>query len=103
MTEISAPGSQTLEDFIEDLKARPDVSVPFSPSLNQADSPYRQLKRPSFSLGGAPLYWAAPKQIEESTRPNLSKTLAELLKGGEDISVTDAALPIELNLRVTLV
>lgn len=63
----------------------------------------RQLKRPSFSLNGAPLYWVAPAQIEQSTRANLSKTLGELLtgSGNEDLTVTDSALPIELNLRIT--
>lgn len=87
VTEIMAPRDQTLEDFIEDLKARPTV----------------QLKRPSFSLNGAPLYWVAPAQIEQSTRANLSKTLGELLTGtgSEDLTVTDSALPIELNLRIT--
>jgi len=63
----------------------------------------RQLRRPSISIGGGKaLYWAAPPQLEASTRPNLSKTLKELLTGKDDLLVTDSSLPIELNLRVTL-
>jgi ubiquitin-activating enzyme E1 C len=64
---------------------------------------FRQLRRPSISIGGGKaLYWAAPPQLEASTRPNLSKTLKELLTGKDDLLVTDSSLPIELNLRVTL-
>ena len=61
-----------------------------------------QLRRPSLSLGNTPLYWAAPPQLEETTRPNLVKKLGDLLTDADDITVTDSALPITLSLRVTL-
>lgn len=62
-----------------------------------------QLKKPSLSKGSTPLYWQSPPQLEESTRPNLSKTLGELLADGEtDILLTDANLPFQLNLSVTV-
>lgn len=42
----------------------------------------------------------APKQLEEKTRPNLSKKLSELVSNGEYITVTDAALPVSLQLLI---
>jgi ubiquitin-activating enzyme E1 C len=42
----------------------------------------------------------APKQLEEQTRPNLAKKLSELVESGEYITVTDAALPVSLQLLV---
>lgn len=62
-----------------------------------------QLKKPSFSLGGKPLYMQAPKQLEEALRPNLSKPLAELFSSGDEISVTDSTLPFSLQLQIDFV
>jgi ubiquitin-activating enzyme E1 C len=42
----------------------------------------------------------APKVLEEATRPNLLKKVSELVENGEYITVTDAALPVSLQLRV---
>jgi ubiquitin-activating enzyme E1 C len=42
----------------------------------------------------------APKALEEATRPNLEKRISELIDDGEYITVTDAALPVSLQLKV---
>ncbi len=59
-----------------------------------------QLKKPSLALAGKPLYFQAPKQLEEATRPNLEKKLCEVVKEGEEITVTDARLPFTLGVVV---
>lgn len=67
--------------------------------------PSRQIKAPSLSLAGRPVFFQAPKQLRLATEPNLDKALAELF-GGEltqDLVITDSSLPFSLNLRVTLV
>ncbi|KAF9160009.1 hypothetical protein DFQ26_005981 [Actinomortierella ambigua] len=80
-------GDKTLEDFIEYLKEKPDA----------------QLKKPSVAIGGKPLYMPAPKQLEEALRPNLEKTLKELLSSGDEITITDTTLPFSLQIVLTLV
>lgn len=42
----------------------------------------------------------APKALEQATRHNLSKAISELVEDGEYITVTDAALPVSLQLKV---
>ncbi|CDU24345.1 related to ubiquitin-activating enzyme [Sporisorium scitamineum] len=59
-----------------------------------------QIKKPSLSLGGKPLYYQAPPQLEEATRPNLAKKLSEVCKEGYEITVTDARLPFTLGIIV---
>ncbi|SJX66402.1 related to ubiquitin-activating enzyme [Sporisorium reilianum f. sp. reilianum] len=59
-----------------------------------------QIKKPSLSLGGKPLYFQAPPQLQEATRPNLHKKLAEVCKEGDEITVTDARLPFTLGIIV---
>ena len=61
-----------------------------------------QIKKPSLSLGGKPLYFQAPPQLEEATRPNLQKKLSEVCKDGDEVTVTDARLPFTLGIIVTL-
>ena len=48
----------------------------------------------------ASLYMQAPKALEQATRPNLTKSVSELVQEGEYITVTDASLPVSLQLRV---
>ncbi|GAA98653.1 uncharacterized protein L969DRAFT_95119 [Mixia osmundae IAM 14324] len=84
--EVSLSGAWTLERLIEYLKTSENF----------------QMKNPSLSLGSKSLYLQAPPQLERVTRPNLEKTLAELNLHDADISVTDARLPFNLNLRITL-
>ncbi|GAA5948787.1 hypothetical protein JCM21900_005299 [Sporobolomyces salmonicolor] len=59
-----------------------------------------QIRRPSLSLAGKNLYLQAPPQLEAATRPNLEKTLAELMQSGDVLTVTDAGLPFSLDLVV---
>lgn len=42
----------------------------------------------------------APKVLQEATKPNLEKKISELVDDGEFITVTDAALPVSLQLCV---
>jgi ubiquitin-activating enzyme E1 C len=72
-------------------------------SLPTVIEQYRQLKRPSFTLGGKPLYMQAPKPLEEATRPNLEKPLKELLSSGDEITITDSTLPFSMQVILTLV
>lgn len=59
-----------------------------------------QLKRPSLSLSGKPLYFQAPKQLEEATRGNLGKGLREVVGDGGEVTVTDERLPFVLSIIV---
>ena len=43
----------------------------------------------------------APTVLEEATRPNLEKKLEDLIESGEYITVTDVALPVSIQLKVT--
>ncbi|KAL8406334.1 hypothetical protein RB596_004980 [Gaeumannomyces avenae] len=57
-----------------------------------AVQPAAQLKRPSIRAEGKSLYVQLTPDLEEATRPNLDKTLAELgLVSGQEIAVTDPA------------
>jgi ubiquitin-activating enzyme E1 C len=59
------------------------------------------LKKPSLRTTEKTLYMRAPPPLEEATRPNLEKKLSELFPSGTELSVTDAALPLNLRLIVT--
>jgi len=43
----------------------------------------------------------APKNLEMATRPNLEKTLEELVDENEEVIVTDPALPISMHIGFT--
>lgn len=60
----------------------------------------RQIRRPSLRIATKSLYLQAPPQLEEATRPNLTKTLGELMTSGDVVTVTDAGLPFSLDLIV---
>ncbi|TNY22348.1 NEDD8 activating enzyme [Rhodotorula diobovata] len=69
-----------------------------------------QIRRPSLRTATKSLYLQAPPQLEEVTRPNLARTLGELLDpegegegGGGEVTVTDASMPFSLGLRVVFV
>jgi len=51
-------------------------------------------------VSGQPLFWQAPPQFYEQTKHNLEKSLDELIATGDEISVTDKALPFSLDLRI---
>jgi len=77
----------TLQDWRIELSERRDV----------------QLKNPSLRTASKTLYMGAPEVLEARTRPNLNKTLGELLEGnGEEVTVTDINLPISMQILVTL-
>jgi len=61
---------------------------------------FRQVKKPSLRSASRSLYMQSLPQLEESTRPNLDKTLEELISNGEEVVVTDAKLPFELRFVV---
>jgi ubiquitin-activating enzyme E1 C len=61
-----------------------------------------KLSKPSISHQGENLYMAAPPVLEEMTRENLSKPLAELLGGkGGTVNVNDKKLAGVLRVQVT--
>jgi hypothetical protein len=61
-----------------------------------------QLKRPSLVSESKSLYMQAPPALEARTRPNLTRTLSELLVSGERITVTDPGLPFSIDVEVVL-
>ncbi|CAG8582938.1 13929_t:CDS:2 [Funneliformis caledonium] len=79
----------TVEDFIEYLKEKQDI----------------QLKKPSLShaVTNEKIYWQSPPIFEEKTRPNLERKLLEMVKQGDEITVTDTTLPISLQIVVSYI
>lgn len=60
-----------------------------------------QIKKPSLAYPtGQPLYFQAPPQLHEMTKPNLDKLVTDLLSEGDEVVVTDPALPFTLNVVV---
>lgn len=43
----------------------------------------------------------APPALETATRPNLQKSMEELIEEGDYITVTDIALPVSIQLKVS--
>lgn len=74
----------TLEEFLAGLAERAEA----------------QLKKPSIRTQERTLYIRAPKQLEESTRPNLDKKLKELIGDGEEVGVSDPAFAIQFKFRL---
>ncbi|KDN52754.1 hypothetical protein K437DRAFT_220214 [Tilletiaria anomala UBC 951] len=62
-----------------------------------------QIKKPSLSGEKGPIYFQAPPQLEEQTRPNLTKTIGEMFEDGDGITVTDASLPFQLGIVLKFV
>lgn len=62
---------------------------------------YSQLKKPSLRTSSKSLYMQAPPALEIATRPNLTKTMEELIEEGDYITVTDIALPVSIQLKVS--
>ncbi|KAK2467317.1 hypothetical protein APHAL10511_000552 [Amanita phalloides] len=75
----------TVEELIDKLSEKQDI----------------QIKKPSLSAAAKQIYFQAPPQLEEATRPNLSKKVSELVPPGEEITVTASTLPFSLSLRVS--
>jgi len=83
-SKITVNPDWTLEEFIDHLKERPQT----------------QLKRPSLRTSVRSLYMQAPPPLEIQTRPNLEKKMKELVDVGDEVTVTDASLPISMQLIV---
>jgi ubiquitin-activating enzyme E1 C len=79
---LSVDARSTLQDLLDSLAVRPEA----------------QLKKPSIRAESKTLYMQSPPSLEQQTRPNLSKTIAELgLIDGQQVVVTDPAFPLEFN------
>ncbi|RPD66358.1 NEDD8 activating enzyme [Lentinus tigrinus ALCF2SS1-7] len=82
--DITVNKEWTVDRLIEVLVERQDI----------------QVKKPSLSAPGKQIYFQAPPQLEEATRPNLEKKVSELVPDGGEITVTATTLPFNLSLRV---
>ncbi|KAH6918356.1 NEDD8 activating enzyme [Coprinopsis sp. MPI-PUGE-AT-0042] len=82
--DISVSAETTVENLIDLLMERQDI----------------QIKKPSLSTPTKQLYFQAPPQLEEATRPNLEKKLSEFVPAGGEVTVTSTSLPFSLSLRV---
>ena len=62
-----------------------------------------QLKKPSLRTATKALYMQAPPPLEKASRPNLVLKMGELVEDGDEITVTDVALPVSMQLKVKLI
>ncbi|KAJ6597009.1 hypothetical protein DFH09DRAFT_1357093 [Mycena vulgaris] len=83
--ELAISSEFTVEQLIELLVEKQDV----------------QIKKPSLSTPTSQIYLQAPPQLEEATRPNLTKKVIELVPEGGEITVTAGSLPFSLSLRIS--
>ncbi|KAJ1332153.1 hypothetical protein BSLG_008970 [Batrachochytrium salamandrivorans] len=83
---LAISGDKTLADLIDMLLETQEM----------------QLKSPSLRTATSSLYMQAPKMLREATLPNLQRKLKDLISPGELITVTDALLPISLELKLQL-
>ncbi|KAJ8603835.1 hypothetical protein CTAYLR_000271 [Chrysophaeum taylorii] len=84
-----------------DLAVNPNLTLAdLIKSLKASDL---RLKAPSLAKADSTLYMQKPKALELATRPNLTKTLSELVDDDDEITVTDpvfsgdVALSLKLN------
>jgi ubiquitin-activating enzyme E1 C len=83
---ITVDGKLTLEEFIASLNERAETKT----------------KSPSLRTAKKSLYLQSPPQLEETTRPNLLKSVEELFDSGEEVVITDPMLPFSLRVQVYL-
>ncbi|VDC06545.1 unnamed protein product [Peniophora sp. CBMAI 1063] len=83
--DVPVPKDWTVERLIEMLTEKQDI----------------QIKKPSLSTPTGQIYFQAPPQLEQATRPNLEKPLIELVPEGGEVTVTATTLPFSLSLRIT--
>ena len=99
--DVTISKEWTVERLIEMLVEKQDMWVPklasHSPTLTLSSS---QIKKPSLSSGVKQIYFQAPPQLEQATRPNLEKKVSELVKESGEITVTSSSLPFSLSLRI---
>ncbi|KAI0320746.1 hypothetical protein OF83DRAFT_1103477 [Amylostereum chailletii] len=82
---ISIPKDWKVEQLIEMLIEKQDI----------------QIKKPSLSTPTKPIYFQAPPQLEQATRPNLEKLVSELVPSGGEVTVTATTLPFSLSLSIS--
>ncbi|TFK30148.1 NEDD8 activating enzyme [Coprinopsis marcescibilis] len=82
--DLTVSPDSTVENLIDILIERQDI----------------QIKKPSLSTPTKQLYFQAPPQLEEATRPNLEKKLSEFVPANGEITVTSTSLPFSLSLRI---
>jgi ubiquitin-activating enzyme E1 C len=95
----------TLERLVEWLSERQNMSAVLHASHSRrADTP-RQISKPSLSHpSGKPLYFQAPPQLHDATKPNLDRLVSDLLADeGPDLVVTDPNLPFSLGVTIAFV
>uniref|UniRef100_M4BYL0 NEDD8-activating enzyme E1 catalytic subunit n=1 Tax=Hyaloperonospora arabidopsidis (strain Emoy2) TaxID=559515 RepID=M4BYL0_HYAAE len=61
------------------------------------------LSKPSISSGSANLFMQGPPSLRAATSPNLDKTLRELVKDGESLTITDAVFVGDMALSLQIV
>lgn len=90
---LTRPSSSTLQELLDALAAHPSY----------------QLSRPSLSSSHGIVFVQNPKQLREQHEYKLKQTLKELTEGdspvfsvGEDLVITDPALPSKLTLKIQL-
>ena len=86
-------------NLAQTIHVDPDMTLAdFKASL--AERAEAQLKKPSLRTESTSLYYQAPKQLEEQTRPNLKKKMRELLVDGEEVAVSDQAFEIDFRFKL---
>ena len=61
-----------------------------------------RLKAPSLTRPGVSIYMQTPPLLEQATRPNLARPLAEFVADGEEITVTDPVFPGDVSLSLVV-
>lgn len=82
------------------LHSPPLPSLPPFPFHSLLSLLTSQLKKPSLSTTKGPLYFAAPPSLESATRPNLGRFMRDVVGEGDEIEVTDQALPSPFKLKI---
>jgi ubiquitin-activating enzyme E1 C len=97
----------TLEQFVEWLSTHQALYVYLFSFLPHSRRSVRegltnsQIKKPSLSYAsGQPLFYQAPPQLHELTKGNLEKLMVDLVSEGDEVVVTDPALPFTLNVVI---
>ena len=99
--DFSISRELTVEELIEMLTEKQDMFViPRFRSVVDLRVPCSQIKKPSLSTPTRQIYFQAPPQLEQATRPNLEKKVSELIPGGGEITVTASTLPFSLSLNI---
>lgn len=100
--DITLSKEWTVERLIDILIEKQDMYVEINRTGRQllTNTLHRQIKKPSLATGMKQIYFQAPPQLEEATRPNLEKKVSELVEDGGEITVTASTLPFSLSLRI---